>query len=68
MEQNKEKKRHILQYYYDKGKNASHPIKFVQFMDPIQFPFPPHNDGFNVFVLVQRSGRPVVEIAIKSLN
>ena len=30
------------------------PIKFVQFMDPIQFPFPPHNDGFNVFVLVQR--------------
>ena len=30
------------------------PIKFVQFMDPIQFPFLPHNDGFNVFVLVQR--------------
>ena len=24
MEQNKQKIRHILQYYYDKGKNASH--------------------------------------------
>ena len=24
MEQNKEKIRHILQYYYDKNKNASH--------------------------------------------
>ena len=24
MEQNKEKIRHILQYYYDKGKNGSH--------------------------------------------
>ena len=24
MEQNKEKIRHILQYYYDKGKKASH--------------------------------------------
>ena len=24
MEQNKEKLRHILQYYYDKSKNASH--------------------------------------------
>ena len=24
MEQNKDKIRHILQYYYDKGKNSSH--------------------------------------------
>ena len=27
-------------------------ITFVQFMDPIQFLLPPHNDGLNVFVLV----------------
>ena len=34
------------------------PIKFMQFMDPIQFPFPPHNDGFED---APRSERPVVE-------
>ena len=51
------------------------PLKFVQIMDPIQFPFPPHNDGFNVLVLVQRSSKMrhgpegmSSEIAIKSLN
>ena len=45
-------------------------IKFVQFIDPIQFPFPPHNDaercerlrsGAEVIEDAPRSGRPVVE-------
>ncbi|KAM8707579.1 hypothetical protein ACLKA7_014673 [Drosophila subpalustris] len=48
---------------------------YTKFKDPIQFPLPPHNDGFNVFVLVQRlskmrhnPGGLSSKIAIKSLN
>ena len=55
MEQNKEKYGIFHSTTTIKAKmNLMLPITFVQFMDPQQFPFPSHNDGFKVFVLVQR--------------
>ena len=69
MEQNKEKIRHILQYYYDKGKNASHAAnKICALYGPdtvsictAQRWFQRFRSGAEVIEDAPRSGRPVVE-------
>ncbi len=69
MEQNKEKIRHILQYYYDKGKNASHAankICAVYGPDTVSIStaqrwFQRFRSGAEVIEDAPRSGRPVVE-------
>ena len=69
IEQNKEKIRHILQYYYDKGKNASHAankICAVYGPDTVsiftaQRWFQRFRSGAEVIEDAPRSGRPVVE-------
>ena len=69
MEQNKEKIRHILQYYYDKGKNASHAankICAVYGRDTVSIStalrwFQRFRSGAEVIEDAPRSGRPVVE-------
>ena len=69
MEQNKEKIRHILQYYYDKGKNASHAAnKICAVYEPdtvsiftAQRWFQRFRSGAEVIEDAPRSGRPVVE-------
>ena len=69
MEQNKEKIRHILQYYYDKGKNAAHAAnKICALYGPdtvsistAQRWFQRFRSGAEVIEDAPRSGRPVVE-------
>ena len=69
MEQNKEKIRHILQYDYDKGKNASHAankIYAVYWPDTVSIStaqrwFQRFRAGAEVIEDAPRSGRPVVE-------
>ena len=69
MEQNKEKIRHILQYYYDKGKNASHAankIFAVYGPDTVSIStaqrwFQRFRSGAEVIEDAPRFGRPVVE-------
>ena len=69
MEQNKEKIRHILQYCYDKGKNASHAankICAVYGPDTVSIStaqrwFQRFRSGAEVFEDAPRPGRPVVE-------
>ena len=69
MEQNKEKIRHILQYYYDKGKNAPHAatkICAVYGPDTVSIStaqrwFQRFRSGAEVIEDAARSGRPVVE-------
>ena len=76
MEQNKEKIRHILRYYYDKGKNASHAAnKICAVYGPDTVSISTAQRWFQRF----RSGAEVIEdapcpeglsskIVIKSLN
>ncbi|XP_017062383.1 histone-lysine N-methyltransferase SETMAR-like [Drosophila ficusphila] len=65
MEQNKEKIRHILQYYYDKGKNASqaaNKICAVYRPDTVSISTAQRfRSGAEVVEDAPRSGRPVVE-------
>ena len=73
MEQNKEKIRHILQYYYDKGKNASHAankICAVYRPDTVSIStaqrwFQRFRSGAEVIDDARRSGSPVVENCVK---
>jgi len=76
MEQNKEKIRHILQYYYDKGKNASHAANKIC---AVYGPDTVSNSTAQRWFQRFRSGAGVIEdahgpeglsskIAIKSLN
>ena len=70
MEQNKEKIRHILQYYYDKGKNASHAdnkICAVYGLDTVSIAtaqrwFQRFRSVADVIEDAPWSGRPVVEL------
>ena len=69
MEQNKENIRHILQYYYEKGKNASHAAynicaiygSYTVSISTAQRWFQRFRSGAKVIEDAQRSGRPVVE-------
>ena len=69
MEQNKEKIWHILQYYYDKGKNASqaaNKICAVYGLDTVSIStaqrwFKRFRSGVEVVEDAPRSGRPVVK-------
>ena len=69
MEQNIEKIRHILQYYYDKGKNASHSAnKICAVYGPdtvststVQRWFQRFHSGAEVIEDTPRSGRLVIE-------
>jgi len=68
-EQNKEKIRHILQYYYDKGKNASQVANKISAIygpgtvsiSTVQRWFQNFRFGVEVVEEAPRSGRPVVE-------
>ena len=63
MEQNKEKIRHILQYYYDKGKNSSHaPNKICPVYGPDIVSISTAQRWFQRF----RSGAEVIEDAPRS--
>ena len=73
MEQNKGKIRHILQYYYDKGKNASHAANKIcaaygpdtVYISTAQRWFQRFRSGAEVIEDAPRSGRPVVEYCDK---
>jgi len=67
MEKNKEKIRHILKYYYDKGKNASQAAnKTCAVYEPdTQRWFQRFHSGVDEVENAPRSARPVVEYCDK---